>query len=182
MQQFVGTWSNDDPEAALDWSLRNLSRIEPGQVLSNIGRSLARTNTDRARQALFRLPENYRAPWVSGVGRTLAENDLAAARTWAFEFPRGPLRDAALHEYVRRDAHGGGVDVELFDQFSNDSAREQAASQVAFGLACDGQTARAIEIASTQIADADMRGQSERQIEQYASSGPNSRVCRMMGR
>jgi hypothetical protein len=177
IQQFVGTWANDDPEAALAWSLQNLDRLDQDRVLGSIGRSLARTNPERARQALFQLPEADRASWVTGVGQALAENDLAAARAWAYEFPRGPLRDAALHEYVSSTAHGGSVDVQDFGQFSSDAARGRAASDVAFRLACGGHTALATEIASTQIADSDLLALSERRMEHDASGGPNSPAC-----
>jgi hypothetical protein len=180
MQQFLGTWANDDPEAAFEWSLQNLDRIDPDRMLASIGRSLARENPERVRQALFRLPEDERAPWVAGVGRTLAESDLAAARDWAYEFPRGALRDAALYEYMSSEAHGGSVEIQEFGQFSSDAARGQAAGEVAFRLACDGHTALATEIASTQIADPDLRALTERRMEGTAGGSPNIRACRMI--
>jgi hypothetical protein len=180
IQQFLGTWANDDPEAAFEWSLQNLDRVDQGRVLGSIGRSLARTNPERVRQALFRLPEDDRAHLVTGVGRTLAESDLAAARDWAYEFPRGPLRDAALHEYLSNEAYGGSVDVQVFGQFSSDTARGQAASEVAFRLACDGHTALATEIASTQIADPNLLALTGSRMEGAAGGGPIIRACMMI--
>src|SRR5690606_27977608 len=37
-------WARRDPEAALDWSIRNLDRINAPSVLTALGSGLARTN------------------------------------------------------------------------------------------------------------------------------------------
>lgn len=180
VQQFVAYWSDEDPVAALDWSLQNLDRINQALVLGSIGRSLARIDPERVRQALYELPLDQRAAWVSGVAETLGENDLAAARDWALDFPRGPLRDAALHEYVNSQAHGGSVDVQLFDQFSRDEPRDQAAREVAFTLYCDGQVALAFEVVGSQVADPDLRAQTEQLIRMSEQGNPIGIGCELI--
>lgn len=146
-------WATRDPEAALDWSLRNLDRINAASVLTALGSGLARTNPELARETVSRLEEQHRASWAAGVVRTLARTDLAAAEAWAFEFPSGTVRDAGLSEVIRGQAQGGTVDRQLFDLISNDTARGAAASGAARRFACDGQTALALELATTYITD-----------------------------
>ena len=178
LQQFVGSsWASRDPEAALEWVLQNPGSVDPSQMLTNLGANLARSDSERARQMYFELSEEYRVPWVTGVGRSLAEHNLIDARAWAFEIPRGPMRDAALNEYLRAEAHGGSVDLQIFDQFSDEIVRGLAASRVALGLSCDSHTALAGQIALEQIANAELRAQTEERIERYARLGPESVPC-----
>lgn len=158
-------WANSDPEAALEWSLRNLDRINASSMLTALSSGLARTNLDLARQTLIRLDEPQQASWSAGVARTLAQNDLAAARAWTFEFPSGPLRDAGLREVIHGEAQGGTVDRQLFGMFSSDAARSDAASLAARRFGCDGQTALGLELATAYITDLRLLETTQRQLE-----------------
>jgi hypothetical protein len=169
MQTNIQAWANRDPEAALDWSLRNLERVNSTGLLTSLSAGLARTNIDLARDTIFRLDAEQRTAWAAGVGRTLAETDLAAARSWAYEFPSGPMRDAGIHEVIRGEAHGGTIDRQLFDGFSSDSARSEAASSAARRFACDGRAALAREIATAYITDQRLLEETERGIQQNSN-------------
>jgi hypothetical protein len=158
-------WATSDPESALEWSLRNLDRINASSMLTALSLGLARTNLDLARQTMIRLDQPQQASWSAGVARTLARNDLAAARAWAFEFPSGPVRDAALREVIHGEAQGGTVDRQLFDMFASDAARSDAASLAARRFGCDGRTALGLELASTYITDVRLLGTTQRQLE-----------------
>lgn len=171
MQTNIQAWARSDPEAALDWSLRNLDRINADNVLTSLSAGLAQTNVDLARQTIFSLDEEHRTSWAAGVGRTLAQSDLAAARAWAFEFPGGALRDSGLNEVVRAEAQGGSVDRQLFEQFSNDRARGDAAYVAARRLACDGHTALASEISTAYITERLQLEEIERHIDGTGMSG-----------
>ncbi len=165
IERFVSVWSVHDPESAVRWSLANLDRLDPNRTLPSLAIHLARTSLDLARQTVLQLQDTDRLPWIAGIGRELAQSDLADARDWAFEFPRGSMRDTALIEYVKAEADGGSIDMWIFDQFSDDAPRETAASAVIPRLACDGHTALAQRIAATQITDALLRRQMDQQIE-----------------
>lgn len=171
MRSNISAWAERSPEEALEWSLRNLERINAPAVLSSLSRGLAGSNVDLARQTLFRLEDAARIPWVAGVGQALAAGDLPAARAWAFEFPPGSMRDAGLQEVLRAEARGGVVDRSLFDQFSDEDARDAAASRVAVGLACDGQIELARQIVAGEVVNPGLRAQTERQIEESLRTG-----------
>lgn len=171
MQTNIQAWANRDPEAALDWSLTNFDRIDSPNLLTSLSAGLARTNVELARQTVYRLDEAQRTSWAAGVGRTLAEYDLAAARSWAYEFPTGPLRDAGLREVISGEAEGGTVDRQLFDQFSDERARGEAASSAARRFACDGRTELALETARAYITDEQLLDSTVRQIEGNMPSG-----------
>ncbi len=164
MQTNIQAWARRDPEAALDWSLSNLDRVNAANILGNLSAGLARTNVDLARQTIFVLDEQHQTSWAAGVGRTLAQDDLAAARAWAFEFPGGALRDAGLNEVVRAEVQGGSVDRQLFEQFSSDRARGEAAGLAARLLSCEGNTALAREISTAYITERRLLEEVERQI------------------
>jgi hypothetical protein len=102
---------------------------------------------------MFRLDEQHRPSWAAGVVRTLAQEDLAAAQAWAFEFPDGAVRDAALREVIGGQAQGGAVDRQLFDFISDEGMRGDAASLAARRLACKGQTALALELVTAYVTD-----------------------------
>ena len=172
MQTNIWAWADRDPEAALDWSLRNLDRFDETRLLSNLSAGLARTNVDLARETIYRLDEAHRTAWAAGVARALAESDVAAARSWAYELPRGPLRDAGLSELIAGEAHGGTVDRQLFEQFSSDRTRGDAARAAALRFACDGRTEAALEIARAYITDERMLDSTVGQID--GSAGPVS--------
>jgi hypothetical protein len=170
MRNFVSSWSSRAPADALDWSLRNLDRVGP-RSLANLGIAVGRTDVSLARATLARLSDESRRFWVTGTSRALAENSLEQGRAWAFEMPHGPLRDAALAEYLGAEARGGAIDQQMFTEFSDAAARDTAANRVAAGLSCDGHEALALEIARAHITDPELRAATERQIEDHVGRG-----------
>jgi hypothetical protein len=70
--------------------------------------------------------------WPSRVTRMSASNcsahltNLAEARAWTFAFAQGPMRDAALHEYLMAEARGGSLEVQLLNEIVDSSARDRA--------------------------------------------------------
>jgi hypothetical protein len=69
----------------------------------------------------------------------------------------------------------------VFGQFSSDASRGQAAGEVAFRLACDGHTALAMEIVSTQIADPDLVASTKTYVELAAGGEPGMMTgCRLI--
>jgi hypothetical protein len=173
-------WAGRDPEAALDWALKHSGRINITSIVTAAGLGLAQTDPDRARETVFRLDDQHRAAFTSGVARTLARSDLAAAETWARSFPSGPLRDAGLREVIGGQAQGGTIDRQLFDLISDDGARSDAANLAARRFACDGRTALALELASAYITDRRLLESTKRLIEGDPNLPPSSRTieCR----
>lgn len=164
----VAAWAGRDFGAALDWAQRNPDRVS-ANLFSDMAATIARSDAAEARQVLFRLEEEQRAPWASGVAEVMAQTDLAGTRAWAEQLPRGAVRDAVLREYLTYQAHGGVVDRQLLRQIGDDAVRVATASAAALNLACDGHKALAVEIATTYIANADERRETRYWIDQFSS-------------
>lgn len=121
-----------------------------------------------AHWALQLTDENVRSAAVAEVANQWADSDSAAAEQWVLSLASGPTRDNALRAVVSATARDARPLERLFDAFSSDHSREQAAQLVVYALARrDMQQARAF--LDEYVSDAAMRQRLEQRIDQYAN-------------
>jgi hypothetical protein len=170
MDVAVLAWARHDADSAVDWAIRNVDHMDDPYDFANLGSSLARTDLKLAQDKTYLLPTDLRGPWVGGVMRAMAADDLAIARSWALSFPRGSMRDEALRSYLAVQASSGSVESPLINAIDDESVRLRAITAVAETLACDYP-----EVARRIIEDEVSAGETKEQLrERFAWSRPNS--------
>jgi len=150
-----------DPQAvlALIGTVQN-----SGHAASVAGSALqawSRTNPVAAAfWAQSQTDEQIQSVAVRSVARQWARQDSVAATRWVLEMAPGSTRDDALTALLFRDGESFNPDLSLFDSFSSDTARQQAAIRVSMRVrANDPATAR--QILDKYVTDPTLRGQAE---------------------
>jgi len=98
LSQTVGSWSRADPEAALNWAVANVSRLDPS-AFAQMAQGLAQQDPARALAMVDRVPPDQRPQWVQGLAQQFAQNDPAQARN-LIERYRGQPEYSALYGTV----------------------------------------------------------------------------------
>jgi hypothetical protein len=169
LENMLMFWPEADPEAAIDWALRNPESLGTRSAAS-LGGQLAATNPALARQSLERLPAELRGPWVSGVANGLVETDAAGAEAWILGMPRGAERDGGVNALFQHSVSQGTPDTRLLEAFSSPEFRETAVAASMFTLgARDPDLGR--RLIAEHIRDPQMREVAERQLQQGIERG-----------
>jgi len=101
----LGWWADVDPEGALNWTIRNSSKVSPG-FLEHLGQlsAAASGNASDAQQVLNALPEDLRGFWMAGVAEGLAASSLDAAVEWLEPVRGAPVYTTVIDHVLRSAA------------------------------------------------------------------------------
>lgn len=99
LSRLIGTWMDQDPERALDWVLANDAALDRN-MLSNAATSLSRSDPQTAASYVSRIPEEFRATWITQVASGYGLVDPAGALAWVAQFQGQDFYDAAYSSIV----------------------------------------------------------------------------------
>jgi hypothetical protein len=99
LSRLIGTWMDQDPERALDWVLANDAALDVN-MLSNAATSLSRSDPQTAASYVSRIPEEFRATWITQVASGYGLADPAGALAWVAQFQGQEFYEAAFSTVV----------------------------------------------------------------------------------
>jgi hypothetical protein len=146
----VQSWSNREPERALDWLMANTQQA-PAAAYQGVARELGQNNPAAAVQHLARLPAEVRATWVQSAAQGYAQKDPRAAVDWIEQF-RGQAGYANAVTAVAQNL--AGVDAPAAAQLLDSIAAQPENAPLLQGVASNVATrwARSQPLAAAQWA------------------------------
>lgn len=90
----IASWSRNDPQAALNWTLVNAGSLDP-RTTAGIGQQLVQQDRALAVSTLDRLAPEQRAGWLEGVAMGLALTDVDGALSLVSRYRGEPGFEAA---------------------------------------------------------------------------------------
>lgn len=85
----MSSWSRSDPDAALEWLLRNAERAGR-QAITQVAFQLATDDPVAAAGIIDRLPPDFQGDWLRSVAGGYAQYDAHAAATWILQYEGRP--------------------------------------------------------------------------------------------
>ena len=85
----MSVWSRNDPDAALEWLVRNAERAGPPAV-AQVASQLAANDPVAAASAIDRLPPHLQGDWLQNVAAGYAQYDPEAAAAWILQHEGRP--------------------------------------------------------------------------------------------
>jgi len=85
----MSAWSRRDPQAALDWLLRNAERAGRHAV-TQVASQLAADDPLTAAGVIDRLPSELQGDWLQSVAAGYAQSDAEAAAAWILQYEGRP--------------------------------------------------------------------------------------------
>lgn len=179
LSQYQGQPGYDDGMVAIGQLAAQQDPVRAAQLVANytdprhatmmaatIGDSWAQQDPESAARWAESLEHDQaRSAAVTNVAGQWADRDPFAAKSWADRLPKGPMRDAALTSIVPFLARRENFDESIFDAFSSDTVRQQAAVRTIYVVArLDDVAAR--RLMDRYVSDPTLRAQ----LEQYMSS------------
>ena len=130
-QQFVHSWMQHDPEAAVEWVLRQNDEIS-GELIQSTGMMLAHTDIDAAIRLLPRVADHQGAGLRQQIAAQLATHrSPAEAQEFINQFEGQPgydhLQAAVISGIAQQDAFTA---KQMADQLADSRARDQAYVQI----------------------------------------------------
>jgi len=99
LQRLVSSWTQRDPEAALDWVLAHGTDVAP-ELFSSAAQSLAARDPVGAAAYLDRIPAAQRGAWIQQVAGQYGRADPQGAMVWLSQFQGQEMYDVALRQLI----------------------------------------------------------------------------------